>query len=61
MVARLSRTFPHCAFFSSTADARASAIAPLVMALAAAAFFMGAISEKNRKKADLYNGLAGTA
>merc|ERR1719497_21996 len=58
MDARLSRTFPHCAFLSSTAVARASAIAPLVMALTAVAFFMGAISEKNLKEVDLYNGLA---
>merc|ERR1711862_76792 len=61
MAARLSTIFPHCAFFNSLAVAKASASAPLVMALTATAFFMGAISEKNLKEAVLYSGLAGAA
>merc|ERR1740138_1567771 len=42
--ARLPMTFAHCAFFNSHAVASSSAIAPLVMGLADAFVFMGAIS-----------------
>merc|ERR1740127_22521 len=42
--AKLSMTFEHTDFFSSHEVASASAIAPLVIGLPAAAAFMGAIA-----------------